>query len=88
MDRKELFSKIEYYDSEVDIEGTEGGDYGHRLADAFINKYGMKALAHPEITTKKENVSHRSSKICSVDPKEREMLEKIWDWSNRVLQNQ
>jgi hypothetical protein len=88
MNRKELDFKIRNYNPESDIQGTEGGDYGHRLADALINRYGMGALTRPEMTTKKKNVNYGGPKICSVDPNKREMLEKIWDWRERVLQNQ
>jgi hypothetical protein len=84
MDSKELDFKIRNYNSELDIQGEAGGDYGHRLADA-LSRRGYFRLNSP--VKKRQNFVKSSFPSC-VDSSEREMLKKILDWRERVLQNQ
>ncbi len=83
MNRKELFSRIENYDSDLDIKGDKGGDYGHRLADA-LSRNGYFRLNPPQ---KGQNFVRSSFPPC-IDPLERKMFKEILNWRERVLENQ
>ena len=91
MDDRTLKSKINDYDSEKDVNGNSGGDYGHRLANALYNEYGMRAFVCPRpkkiyrpFTPRLRNASITKNKVPTEAEKQK-MFDRIQRLEERAL---
>lgn len=84
MNEKELSFKVENYNPDQDMNGKQGGNYGHILAEDLY-KRGYFNLG-PLIKKRRNSINH-SFPPC-IDSSEKEMFEMILRFEKNSCQNQ